>query len=227
DVDEIQMKFFLPLIFSFVILQSSPLRHEVIFVGGGSAGGRVAAMEEDSLLFQPQGKATSVTIPLDSVLYVHNGKGKLFYVSAKLQSFIKKGAGRGGKMITVDGWELAYTDLRPEFFMYQPKLTFHTTDTHETRSIRLEEVHKITIDTSLSEFAVRNGFYAGMGISLLRFVVKFQSLGQLFDVARVAGNVSTVYPGALTLTPLVTVGWMVYDFLRGDRELVINRLTPS
>lgn len=178
--------------------------------------GRVVTITDNVLTFQAGDQRTVREMALDSVLYIHNGAGKLFFVSKRLETFFEKARGRGGLLETVDGRRMTFSRLKPEIFMYNPRVIID-----QDQAIPLERIHRIVVDRSLSEFAVRKGFYVGMGVSLLRFLVRFQSIRQL---GRAPAYAIEVYPGMVTLTPLATLGWVVYDFFYGDRELVINSL---
>ncbi|MFQ6616685.1 MAG: hypothetical protein ACE5HZ_07985 [Fidelibacterota bacterium] len=213
------MKISIPLL----LLTGFPLAafpgHHVISMGGKTEVGTVLSMTDDFLTFRPLGQETAGEIALDTVLYVHNGAGKLFFVSKRLESFLERARGRGGRLVTVDGREIPFSELRPELFMFNPRVGFLAAHRDEWHSLPLERLHRIVVDRSLSEFAVRKGFYAGMGISLLRFLVKF---GRNRQLSRVPTYAVEVYPGLVTVTPLATLGWIVYDFFLGERELVIN-----
>ena len=210
-----------------VFVQSAPVQHEIVFRDGKSRVGRVAEVGKDSLIFQPMSQATEITIPIDQILYVHNNQGKLFYVSQRLQDFIEKGVGRGGTILTTDGSTISYTNLGNELYMYNARLAYTRVDSQEKSYMELGDIHKIVLDRSLSEYAVRKGFYVGTGVTAIRFVLKFKSLKQLLDPSKLFNSAFDVYPGAVTLTPLITLGWVAYDFMKGDRELVIHSATEG
>jgi len=96
--------------------------------------------------------------------------------------------------------------LGEEMFMYNPKLVYYSPGSQNRQKILLTEIHKIEIDHSISEYAAKKGFYLGSGISLLLYLSKFNN----------------VYPSSVVTFPLTTLGWIIYDFFRGDRELVIS-----
>ncbi|MFQ6675432.1 MAG: hypothetical protein ACE5LH_03695 [Fidelibacterota bacterium] len=213
------MKILLSLLAVWTVSRGAPFRHHIVFLGGETEPGRVVAMTEDRVKFQPLGQETVREVLLDSVLYIHNGEGKLFFVSEKLETFLERARGRGGRLVTVSGYEIAYGALRPQLFMYNPTISFAVSGLEGWVNIPLESIHRIEVDRSLSEFAVRKGFYVGAGISVIRFLIKFKSIRQL---GRAPEYASEVYPGLVTLTPLVTLGWIVYDYFYGKRELTIN-----
>ena len=210
-----------------VFVQSAPVQHEIVFKNGKSRVGRVAEVGNDSLVFQPMSLATQITIPIDEILYVHNNQGKLFYVSQRLQDFIEKGVGRGGTILTTDGSTISYTNLGNELYMYNARLAYTRVDSQEKSYMELGDIHKIVLDRSLSEYAVRKGFYVGTGLTAIRFLLKFKKLKQFLIFSKLFDSVFDVYPGAVTLTPLITLGWVAYDFMKGDRELVIHGATEG
>ncbi|MEE9166620.1 MAG: hypothetical protein V3U24_04040, partial [Candidatus Neomarinimicrobiota bacterium] len=212
------MKFFLPSLFVVSCLYSAPVHHEIVFEGGETISGRVARITGDSLYFQPFGLPSQVAFSLEDVLYSHDGEGRLFHISQRLKDFIQKAVGRGGTITTKDGQVIPYVDLEDELFMHSPGLAFRVTDSDPKEHINLWSIHKLTVDHTLSEYAVRKGFYAGSGLALLSFLLKFDSFRQFLNFNKLYSNTMDVYPSAVTFLPLMTTGWVIYDLFRGDRE---------
>lgn len=174
-----QMKILIPLWLGMVFCAVASPQHHVVFVAGRAEVGRVVTLTEDALVFQPEGQQTTREMALDSVLYVHNGAGKLFFVSKRLETFLERARGRGGVLVTVDGQGITFRRLMPRLFMVDPRIDFVAEGREDLWSLPLERIHRILVDRSLSEFAARKGFYAGMGISLIRFLLKFKSINQV------------------------------------------------
>lgn len=216
------MKFFLFLLCALSSLFGVSHRHQVILINGDSFTGRVENIAADSIHFQPEGGGLSTVYPLEDVLYAHNGEGKLFYISGRLRGFIRKAAAHGGKIVTTTGQTLVYSRLEDELFMYRPRVLYITPDSEEKQYIELWSIHRIVIDRTLSTYAVRNGFYAGCGLAVLTFLLKFSSVKQFLDINTLSSNVLEVYPNAVTIIPLSTFGWVVYDFFKSDRVLTVT-----
>ncbi|MDP6457062.1 MAG: hypothetical protein QF551_02815 [Candidatus Marinimicrobia bacterium] len=216
------MKFCLLLFVLKFTLAAAPLRHEIVFIGGELAVGRVSEIGEDTLRFQSRGSDEEQDILLDSVLYVHNNAGKLFYVSKKLRKFVNRATGRGGVITTVDGDEFPYTRLDEELFMYTPKLVYFASDTSLRQTVNLEKIHKVRIDHTLSEYAVKKGALAGTGLTVLRFLLNFKALKEFFNFSKVFNTAWGLYPDLVTHTPVISIGWLVYDYFKGERELILN-----
>lgn len=216
------MKFCKVLIILMSIMTAAPLRHEIIFIGGETIVGRVANIGEDTLRFQPGDSDDEQDILLDSILYVHNNAGKLFYVSKKLRKFVDRARGRGGAITMIDGKRIPYVRLDEELFMYTPKLVYFTSDTSRRQAIDLLEVHSVRIDHTLSEYAVKKGALAGTGLTVLRFLFNFKALKELFNFSKVFNTAWALYPDLVTHTPVITIGWLVYDYFKGERKLILN-----
>ncbi|HJM10064.1 MAG TPA: hypothetical protein QGF40_01630, partial [Candidatus Marinimicrobia bacterium] len=90
------MKFSLLAMVFISTVATGTVRHKVILRGGDVITGYVAEMTHDSLKIIPASGGLQTSVTLDSVLYVHNSKGKLFYLSPKIRKFFQKGLGRGG-----------------------------------------------------------------------------------------------------------------------------------
>lgn len=216
------MKNWLIIFITFSSLNAASVQHEVVFKGGISKFGYVTGMTADSIQFTSWSGAFEESITLDSIMYIHNTKGKLFYVSDELWSFIARSLGRGGVITTTKGEFIPYYFLGEEMFMYNPKLVYYTPGSQNRQKIPLTEIHKIEIDFSLSESAAKKGFYLGSGISLLLYLSKFRALNQFYNFDKVFNEFNNVYPSSIVAFPLTTLGWIVYDFFRGDRELIIS-----
>lgn len=198
-------------------------QHHVVSMDGRVEVGTVLTLTDEVLILQSRGQETPKEMALDGILYVHNGRGKLFYVSRRLERFIHRAESRGGRLETVDGKDVLYERLRPEFFMYRPAVNVIVEGGEEWERLPLDSIHRMVVDRSLSQFAARNGFYSGAGISLLRLMYKF---GTNRELSRIPTYVVDVYPGLVTVTPLAVLGWIVYDFFFADREVILNPI-PS
>ena len=197
-------------------------RHQVVFETGENVVGRVVEIKKDSVYFQYQDQETEISISLKSILYIHNGEGKFFYISKKLKDFLKKSGRHGGIIVTINRQNIPYSTLSDELFMYNPRVTFYTDDKKEKGYVELEQIHKIIIDHTVSRDAAWRGFYSGVAFSTLSFILSFKSVKQFSDLDKVSANSSDSFPGLVTITPLFTFGWIVYDFFWGERELVLN-----
>lgn len=221
---QMEMKFFVLSAMALSVVFSSPVRHEIVLEGGETISGRVEGITDDSLYFQPEGQPSQVTFLLEDVLYSHDGEGRLFHMSDRLKDFVQKGVGRGGSITTIDSQVIPYVNLEDELFMHSPVLAYYASDSGVKKRVELWNIHKVVIDHSLSKYAVQKGLYAGFGLALLSFLLKFDSPKQLLNFNRLSTGAVDVYPNAVTFIPLITIGWVVYDFLEGERELVINPL---
>ncbi|MFQ6607929.1 MAG: hypothetical protein ACE5EE_05250 [Fidelibacterota bacterium] len=216
--------------FSFIILLiissliASDPEHQIVYLDGSSKTGWVAAIDHDSVAFRPKWQQTVERVPLDSLFLIHNGAGKYFYLSQTFWRYINLALGRSGSIITVEGREIEFTDLEAEIRMYHPKLIYRTIDNFERRSIPLHRVHKLNIDHTLSEYAVKKGGLSGAGLSLFAYLVQFKATKEFFDFNLVFKRANKLYPTAFIGVPLITMGWVTYDFLKGQREFIFNPL---
>jgi len=200
------------------------VRHKVILRGGDVITGYVAEMTHDSLKIIPASGGLQTSVTLDSVLYVHNSKGKLFYLSPKIRQFFEKGLGRGGVITTVMGETIPYRRLGRELFMFEPKLVYQTKEEPKRHEILLMNIHKVRFDHTVSEYAVKKGALAGAGFTTVLFLLKFNAIKEFFNLSKLFRTGSSAYKTGTTITPLTTIGWVAYDFLRGERELILNPL---
>ena len=200
------------------------VRHKVILRGGDVITGYVTELTHDSLKIIPASGGLKTSITLDSVLYVHNSKGKLFYLSPKIRQFFEKGLGRGGVITTVMGEAIPYRRLGRELFMFKPKLVYQTKEEPKRHEILLMNIHKVRFDHTVSEYAVKKGALAGAGFTTVLFLLKFNAIKEFFNLSKLFRTGSSAYKTGTTITPLTTIGWVAYDFLRGERELILNPL---
>ena len=143
------MKF--SIIFSILslIMVKGEVRHEVVFRGGNIIRGYVSEMTHDSLKLIPDvGLQTS--LDLDSVLYIHNSSGKLFYLSPEIRNFFDRAKGRGGVITTIYGEEILYNRLGRQLFMFEPKIIYNNKDDQERITISLVDIHKVKLDHTVS-----------------------------------------------------------------------------
>ena len=218
------MKFSLLAMVFISTVATGTVRHKVILRGGDVITGYVAELTHDSLKIIPASGGLKTSITLDSVLYVHNSKGKLFYLSPKIRQFFEKGLGRGGVITTVMGETIPYRRLGRELFMFKPKLVYQTKEEPKRHEILLMNIHKVRFDHTVSEYAVKKGALAGAGFTTVLFLLKFNAIKEFFNLSKLFRTGSSAYKTGTTITPLTTIGWVAYDFLRGERELILNPL---
>ncbi len=186
--------------------------------------GYVSEMTHDSLKVIPASGGVQVSVALDTVLYVHNSRGKLFYLAPEIRKFFEKGLGRGGVITTVAGEEIAYRRLGRELFMFEPKLVYETKEKQQRHEIMLTEIHKVELDHTVSEYAVKKGALAGAGVTTVLFLLNFKAIKEFFNLSKLFKTATAAYKTGTTLVPLTTMGWVAYDFFRGERELILNPL---
>lgn len=218
------MKFSLIILLALFTLSAGGPEHQIVYMDGSIKTGWVAIIDHDYVTFRPKWQQLVDKIPLDSVFLIHNGEGKYFYLSKTFWKQINHILGRSGTIVTVEGYEIPFTELGGEFRMYHPKFTYRSTDTFERRSIPLNRVHKLHIDHTLSEYAVKKGGLSGAGLSLLAYLVQFKATKEFFNFNLVFNRANELYPSAVIGVPLVTLGWVVYDFFKGQREFIYNPL---
>ena len=88
----------------------------------------------------------------------------------------------------------------------------------------MDRVHKLHIDHTLSEYAVKKGGLAGTGLSILAYLVQFKGTKEFFNFNLLSNRANELYPSAVIGVPIVTFGWVVYDFFKGQREFIYNPL---
>lgn len=209
-------------ILSFIMVKGE-VRHEVVFRGGNIIRGYVSEMTHDSLRLIPEvGLQTS--LDLDSVLYIHNSNGKLFYLSPEIRKFFDRAKGRGGLITTVYGEEIFYNRLGRQLFMFRPKIIYNKKDDQERVEISLVDIHKVKLDHTVSEYAVKKGAIAGASLTTILFLIKFKAIKEFINFKKLfnAGNIA--YKTSTTIIPISSIGWVVYDFFFGERELILNPL---
>ena len=223
-----KLKLFLFFVFMCSGVQSYQLQHRIVFFEGSQTDPcRVDSIGVDSVRYQLRGVDILFTIPMDSVLYIHNGEGKIFYVSEKLNTFILANVGKSGEVTLTNSKVVSFDNMEEELRMYRNKLYFTLKRSTERIPISIFNIHKLEMDFSpTAEFSVRRGFYAGLGGSVFYYLTRFKSTKQFLDFNLVYNRAFDLYPKAVTVLPLSTIGWLVYDFFFGERELVINPLTP-
>ena len=65
---------------------------------------------------------------------------------------------------------------------------------------------------------------SGAGLSLLAYLVQFKATKEFFNFSLVINRANELYSSTLIGVPLVTLGWVVYDFFKGQREFIYNPL---
>lgn len=218
------MKFSLLAMVFISTVATGTVRHKVILRGGDVITGYVAEMTHDSLKIIPASGGLQTSVTLDSVLYVHNSKGKLFYLSPKIRKFFKKGLGRGGVITTVTGESIPYRRLGRELFMFEPKLVYQTEEEPKRHEILLTDIHRVRFDHTVSEYAVKKGALAGASFTTVLFLLKYKAIKEFFNFNKLFRTGSAAYKTGTTIIPLTTIGWVAYDFFRGERELILNPL---
>ena len=218
------MKFSLVSVLLVGVIARGEVRHKVIFRGGSAMTGYVSEMTHDSLKVIPSSGGRQVSVALDTVLYVHNSKGKLFYLAPQIRKFFEKGLDRGGIITTVGGEDIHYRQLGRELFMFAPKLVYETKEKPERHEIMLTDIHKVQLDHTVSEYAVKKGALAGAGVTTFLFLIEFKAIKEFFNLSKLFKTANAAYKTGTTIIPLTTLGWIAYDFFKGERELIINPL---
>jgi hypothetical protein len=133
---------------------------------------------------------------------------------------------RSGQVTLTNGKVVSFDNMEEELRMYRNKLYFTPKRSEERIPISIFNIHKLEMDFSpTAEFSVRRGFYAGLGGSVFYYLTRFKSTKQFLDFNLLYDRAFDLYPKAVTVLPLSTIGWLVYDFFFGERELVINPLS--
>jgi len=88
----------------------------------------------------------------------------------------------------------------------------------------LTDIHKIQLDHTVSEYAVKKGALAAAGVTTFLFLIEFKAIKELFNLSKLFKKANAAYKTGTTIIPVTTLGWVAYDFLRGERELIINPL---
>lgn len=214
--------------FLVAVLSSSAanaiVRHEVILRGGESITGYVAEITHDSLKIVPASGGVQQSVNLDTVLYIHNSDGRLFYLAPDVRKFVDRGVGRGGVITTTSGETIHYHSLGEELFMIEPKLFYLTEEAPGRHEIPLTEIHSVRLDHTVSEYAVKQGAFAGAGITALGFFLNFKALKEFLNFSKLFKTATAAYKTGTTVIPLSTLGWVAYDYFRGERELILSPL---
>ena len=82
-----KIKYLALMFFIFISFVHAKLDHEVILKNGNLEVGYVAKITHDSVKIVLKSTSNAYSILLDSVLYIHNSQGKLFYIDPKVNIF--------------------------------------------------------------------------------------------------------------------------------------------
>lgn len=197
------------------------VRHEVVFRGGNIIKGYVSEMTHDSLKLIPSA-GIQTALDLDSILYIHNSNGKLFYLSPEIRKFFNRAKGRGGVITTIYGEEIYYNRLGRQLFMFEPKIIYHNKEDQERVEILLIDIHKVKLDHTVSEYAVKKGAIVGASLTTILFLIKFKAIKEFFNFKKLFKTANIAYKTSTTIIPISSIGWVVYDFFNGERELILN-----
>ena len=81
------MKFSVAILILLACIIKGEVTHEVILRGGNVMTGYVSKMTHDSLKIVSASSGQQKFVALDTVLYIHNSNGKLFYLAPEIRKF--------------------------------------------------------------------------------------------------------------------------------------------
>ena len=214
------------LVLMFLILFSfskGAINHEIIFKNGSLEHGYIGKITHDSVnIVLKTNKTTSFL--LDSILYIHNTKGKLFYIDPEINNFFKKATGRGGFIRTIKNDTIYYKELQNQLFMYNPKVVYKNVSDGLRKEIELRDIRSVYIDNSIAELAVKKGALIGLGITSVIFLSNYRAIKEFFNFSKLFRTGVIAYRQGVGFIPLTSVSYVIYDYFRGYREIIINPL---
>tara|TARA_X000001036_G_C20693176_1_gene810210 strand:+ start:5639 stop:6322 length:684 start_codon:yes stop_codon:yes gene_type:complete len=214
------------LILMFLILSSfskGEINHEIILKNGSSENGYVSKITHDSVNIVLRSNV-AISLLLDSILYIHNTKGKLFYIDPQINTFFKKAIGRGGFIRTVKNDTIHYREFQNQLFMYNPKVVYENSSDGLRKEIQLRDIRSVHLDNSISDLAVKKGALIGLGITSLGFLLNYRAIKEFYNFNKVFRTGVTAYRQGVGFIPLSSVSYVIYDYFKGRREIIINPL---
>ena len=108
--------------------------------------------------------------------------------------------------------------------MFEPKLIYQMEEEPKRHEILLTDIHSVQFDHTVSEYAVKKGALSGASFTTLLFLLQYKAIKEFFNFNKLFRTGSAAYKTGTTIIPLTTIGWVAYDFFRGERELILNPL---
>jgi len=219
-----KIKYLALMFFIFISFVDAELKHEVILKNGNLEVGYVSKITHDSVKIVLESTSNSYSILLDSVLYVHNSEGKLFYIDPKVNIFLNKAVGRGGFIRTIEDDTIFYKEFHNQLFMYNPKVVYKEELNGSRKEIVLRNIRSVHLDNSISELAVKKGALIGLGFTSLAFLSNYRAIKEFFNFNKLFRTGVTAYRQGVGFIPLSSISYVVYDHFIGRREIIINPL---
>ena len=92
------------------------------------------------------------------------------------------------------------------------------------KEIELRDIRSVYIDNSIAELAVKKGALIGLGITSVIFLSNYRAIKEFFNFSKVFRTGVIAYRQGVGFIPLTSVSYVIYDYFRGYREIIINPL---
>ncbi|MEE8335588.1 MAG: hypothetical protein V3S48_04040 [Candidatus Neomarinimicrobiota bacterium] len=198
------------------------IKHILIGIEGYTYLGRIDSISRDTLYYKDLSNNKS-NFALDSLYLAYNDYGKLVYKSRSLLTRLKELEKRDGYLITLNNDSLPYDKISFESSMNNPGLALFNVSDSIPAFYKLTDIYKIRTGEGYIENSVRKGFLSGAGLIggyiLLRMLREksFTSVTSILPHP-IMKKTGSQYQSAILIFPLVTIGWMAYDYYTDKRS---------
>ena len=101
-------------------------------------------------------------------------------------------------------------------------ISMETSNSFSPCKILIIDIHKVKLDHTVSEYAVKKGAIVGASLTTILFLIKFKAIKEFFNFKKLFKTANIAYKTSTTIIPISSIGWVVYDFFNGERELILN-----
>ncbi len=243
-------------IFLLVILgktAAEQVNHIIVFYDGKTEVTFIDSMDQENVYCKAE-DTRDTSYALNGVYFIYNDFGKMFYISPSIITRMDYIELYGGTLFSVDQDTILYKTIAFNRNM-RNEMVYVTTMADSFIAIPLLEVYRIDTDLAFMEQSVKKGFYTAIGGVLVTTTFQIfsdffsqresgttlkENFGLISSIVWDQGNdllpkVSQAglkengptYQSLTFITPLCTIGWMVYDYYFERKSNYFRPLTAT
>jgi len=247
------LSIFIIATFLLVSLIRAEVQDMVIFTDGNAIIGQVLAVTDDSLIYASRTTATQQSAALKSIYYAYNDFGKILYISRSLHNRMTYLEHYSGLLTTVQGDSILFDTIYFDRQMSDPLVYITTAESIRPIKLPFLEVESVRMSTDRLNVSVKRACFSSCGLVLfmsgLRTLKYFKdnytgdglfsgssmttllnsvtaSVQDVLPEADIIGSNRTgsAYHFTTVLFPIMTMGWIGYDWFFDRRTVYINPL---
>lgn len=211
----------------------SDVKHMLVDYSGKTKSCFIDSISSTYIYFVLKDSVDTDSLRINDIYYAYNDFDRVFHYSWSFQENLRRMENRAGKVITINGDTLNYTDIEFNNDMMEPEV-FIKINKELSENISMFDVHMIETDYSIMDYSVRRGFYYSFysffTVTIIDILLNWDSqrrvfpqvwdqYNDLFPMITVLGlnkknGTGVTYEALTSLIPASVILSMVYDIIK-------------